>query len=354
MDIKNITKQHSDLKKEIARLEKESILPETLSDPSRIKTIAQLLATKKMEYTLFDKVVSIKRQIDENENMLEQESDPDMKAFIEEELATVRQQYETSLEALQNELNQDPRDKAPSVILEIRAGTGGEEAALFAADLFRMYAKFAEAKNWSVTILSEHHSDTGGFKEIIVEISGERPYYFLKYENGVHRVQRIPVTEASGRIHTSAASVVAYPMVEEEEVDIDPNDIRVDVYRSSGPGGQSVNRTDSAVRMTHIPTGIVVTCQDEKSQLKNKKKALSILKSKIADIAEEKRDSELSTIRKSAISTGDRSAKIRTYNYPQNRVTDHRIKKSWHYLKLIMDGDIGEIIEDIRNVEESL
>jgi len=311
-----------------------------------------MLAMKKNEFQLFDTVIQADIQIRQNEEMLQNESDQEMRILIEDELSRLKKEFDNAETVLQEELTKDPKDKAPSIILEIRAGTGGEEAALFAADLFRMYSRYAESKGWNVSILNEHHSETGGFKEIIAEITGDSPYSMLKYENGVHRVQRIPATESSGRIHTSAASVVIYPMVEEEEVDVDPNDIRVDVYRSSGPGGQSVNRTDSAVRLTHIPSGIVVTCQDEKSQLKNKKKALSILKSKLADIAEDKRDQEVSSIRKSAISSGDRSAKIRTYNFPQSRVTDHRIKKSWHYLKLILDGDLSEIIEDIKNAEQ--
>ncbi len=229
--------------------------------------------------------------------------------------------------------------------MEIRAGTGGEEAALFARDLFRMYTRYANSKNWTVQVYSIFESDTKGIKEAIFKISGKNVYKCLKYESGVHRVQRVPVTESSGRIHTSAASVVVIPEIDDIHIEIDPKDIRIDVFRSRGSGGQSVNTTDSAVRITHLPTGIIVTCQDTKDQHKNKESALSVLKSKLYQLEHEKQQASLSNIRKNSIKTGDRSDKIKTYNFPQDRLTDHRIHKSWFGLNKILDGDLEEIIE---------
>ncbi|MEW5874467.1 MAG: peptide chain release factor 1, partial [Candidatus Zixiibacteriota bacterium] len=233
-------------------------------------------------------------------------------------------------------------------IVEIRAGTGGEEAALFAADLLRMYLRYAEEKGWSVEMLGSNETGVGGFKEVTFSVDGDGVYGTLKYESGVHRVQRVPVTEASGRIHTSAATVAVLPEAEEVEIDIDPNDLKVDVFRSSGPGGQSVNTTDSAVRITHIPTGTVVTCQDEKSQLKNKNKALKVLRARLLAAAEAEKNAKLAAERRQMISTGDRSAKIRTYNFPQNRLTDHRIGLTLQALDRVLNGDLDPVITALR------
>jgi peptide chain release factor 1 len=238
----------------------------------------------------------------------------------------------------------DPDDRK-STIVEIRAGTGGEEAALFAADLYRMYSRYAEGRGWKVDVLSSNPTGVGGFKEMIFLVDGKGSYGRYKYESGVHRVQRIPVTEASGRIHTSAVTVAILPEADEVDVDIRPEEIRVDVFRSSGPGGQSVNTTDSAVRVTHIPTGLVVTCQDEKSQHKNKAKALKVLRSRLLDKAKAQQEEERSRNRKQQVGKGDRSEKIRTYNFPQSRVTDHRIGLSLHKLEQVLDGDIDELVE---------
>jgi peptide chain release factor 1 len=243
-------------------------------------------------------------------------------------------------------LPRDPNDKK-NVILEIRAGTGGEEAGLFAAELFRMYSKYAEMMRWKMEILSSHTTGGGGIKEIIILVEGKMVYSHMKYESGVHRVQRIPVTESSGRIHTSAATVAVLPEAEEVELDINPNDLRIDVFRSSGPGGQSVNTTDSAVRINHIPTGLVVTCQDEKSQHKNKAKALKILRSRILDKMMQEQSDEISQTRKNMVGTGDRSERIRTYNYPQNRVTDHRINLTLYKLDQILEGNLNEFLETL-------
>ncbi len=286
-------------------------------------------------------------QIKSTEDLINNDNDTEMLSLAKEELSKLEEEkalLEKEIEELTTE--KDPDDKR-NVILEIRAGSGGEESALFASELYRMYLRFAENKNWVISPISTSLSNNGGFKEIICSIEGQNVYGFLKYENGVHRVQRIPATESSGRIHTSAVSVVVIPEVDDIEIEIDQKDLEIDVYRSSGPGGQSVNTTDSAVRIKHIPTGIVVTCQDEKSQHKNKARALKILKSRIYDIEKEKQLSETSDIRRKAIKSGDRSAKVRTYNFPQNRVTDHRISKSWHNIEQILDGSLNEVITSL-------
>ena len=243
-------------------------------------------------------------------------------------------------------LPKDPMDDK-NVVVEIRAGAGGDEAALFAADLFRMYSKYAESRRWKVEVTSVNENGLGGFKEIIFMINGQGAYSRLKYESGVHRVQRVPETEASGRIHTSTATVAIMPEAEDVDVQLDMNDVRIDVFRASGNGGQCVNTTDSAVRITHIPTGIVVSCQDEKSQLKNKEKGLRVLRSRLYDLELEKKRKEEASLRKNQVGTGDRSEKIRTYNFPQGRCTDHRIKLTLHRLEQVMNGDLDEIIDSL-------
>jgi len=246
----------------------------------------------------------------------------------------------------------DPNDEK-NVILEIRAGTGGEEAALFAGDLFRMYSRYAEGRNWQVELMSHSPSGVGGFKEVIAMIHGKGAYSALKYESGIHRVQRVPVTEAQGRIHTSAVTVAVLPEAEEVELHIDPSEIKVDVYRSQGPGGQSVNTTDSAVRITHLPTGLVVTCQDEKSQHKNKSKAMRVLRARLFDVLMQEQEQKRSETRKSQVGTGDRSGRIRTYNFPQARVTDHRIGLTLYRLESILAGDLEEVIDALTTFFQS-
>jgi peptide chain release factor 1 len=280
--------------------------------------------------------------------VLETESDPDMRDMAREDLRSLDEQREAAEQAIKLLLlPKDPND-AKNTILEIRAGTGGDEAALFAGDLFRMYARFAERQGWRLEILSQSDGASGGFKEIVVLVDGKDVYSKLKFESGVHRVQRVPATETQGRIHTSAATVAVLPEAEDVDVKIEEKDLRVDVFRSSGPGGQSVNTTDSAVRMTHIPTGIMVVCQDEKSQHKNKAKALKILRSRLLDAEIATQKAAESAQRKAQVGSGDRSEKIRTYNFPQDRVTDHRIGLTRHNLPSVMDGDIGDVIEALR------
>jgi peptide chain release factor 1 len=287
----------------------------------------------------------IRNQIEEYQGVLA-ESDDDLKAIVKEEMPQLKQKQV----ALEEKLNvlllpKDPNDNK-NVFLEIRAGTGGDEAGLFVGDLFRMYARYAEAQGWRVEVVSSSPAGgMGGFKEIIAQVEGNGAYSRLKYESGVHRVQRVPVTEAQGRIHTSAVTVAIMPEAEEVEVNIDPNELRIDVYRSTGHGGQSVNTTDSAVRITHLPTGLVVTCQDEKSQLKNKVKAMKVLRARLFDAMVQKQNAEMSETRKNQVGSGDRSERIRTYNFPQGRITDHRINMTRYDLDSFINGNIGAMID---------
>jgi peptide chain release factor 1 len=294
--------------------------------------------------TVYRKYKKILMELDESMELLK-DKDPDIKEMARDEVEALtleRDNLEDDLKKLL--LPKDPNDDK-NVIIEIRAGTGGEEAALFVSDLFRMYNKYAEFKNWKVEVLSHHPTGIGGLKEIIAMLHGKGAYSFLKYESGIHRVQRVPETETQGRIHTSAVTVAVLPEAEDVEVHIDPGEIKVDVFRSTGPGGQSVNTTDSAVRITHLPTGLVVTCQDEKSQLKNKNKAMKVLRARIFDRVTSEQDEKRSQERKSQIGDGDRSGRIRTYNFPQGRVTDHRIGLTLYKLEYILQGEIDEIIE---------
>ncbi len=307
----------------------------------KIKRLTEII--KKME-----RLEKVKTEIKENEEMLKTEKDADLVKMTEDELKKLQKEKEKLEPEIYDEINPpDPRDSRDTLV-EIRAGTGGEEAALFAADLFRMYAKFAESNGWQARLLDSSTSATGGFKEITFEINGENVYRYMKYESGVHRVQRIPTTEKAGRIHTSTASVAVLPQAEETDVIIRPQDLKFDVFRSGGPGGQNVNKTESAVRITHLPTGLVVKCQDEKSQHKNREKGLSVLRSRLLAAQVEKKEFEDRAMRKEQIGTADRSEKIRTYNFAQNRVTDHRIKQSWQDLDKILEGNIRDMVETLR------
>ncbi len=296
-------------------------------------------------YNLYKKTVS---QLEEAREMAGSESDPELKEMAKEEIKELEEQKENQIKELRTLLiPKDPLD-LKNIIMEIRAGTGGDEAALFAADLFRMYSKYSELKKWKIEIMSSHESGLGGFKEIVFSVTGKNVYENMKFESGVHRVQRIPETESGGRIHTSAVTVAVLPEAEETDIQINPEDLKIDVYRSSGPGGQCVNTTDSAVRMTHIPTGLVVICQDEKSQIKNRAKALRVLRSRLYEMEEAKKQKERSEARKNQVGSGDRSERIRTYNFPQNRLTDHRINLTLYKLDLIINGELDELLDALK------
>jgi peptide chain release factor 1 len=330
--------------------EKLETIERQLADPSVIADQEKYLRHVRERAEISDLVVNyrrykkVRKQIEDNKELLDG-SDEEIKELAKAEMPVLKEE----LESLEKKLKllllpMDPRDEK-NVLLEIRAGTGGEEASLFAADLFRMYARYAENNRWKVEIMSQSPTGLGGFKEIIALIAGKGVYSRLKYEGGVHRVQRVPATESQGRIHTSAVTVAILPEAEDVEVEIKPDELRIDVYRSSGPGGQSVNTTDSAVRVTHIPSGLVVTCQDEKSQHKNKAKALKILRSRLLDQAIQEQQEEIAKTRKNMVGSGDRSERIRTYNYPQNRVSDHRIGLTLHRLEQVMEGAVDEIFD---------
>lgn len=327
-------------------LERELSTPEIFSDQERYRKVAK----KHAELDEVVKAFSLYKQLlqDQDDNqLLAKDSDPEMCELALAELQVLKDKIGQQEKVLKQLLTpRDPLDDK-NIILEIRAGTGGEEASLFVADVFRMYSRFAELQGWRVEILSSSDTGSGGFKELIASVSGSQVYSKLKYESGAHRVQRVPATESQGRIHTSAVTVAILPEAEEVDVKIDPTEIRVDVFRSSGPGGQSVNTTDSAIRITHLPTGLVVTCQDEKSQHKNKAKALKVLRSRLLQLVQDETKKVYDENRKSQVGSGDRSERIRTYNYPQGRVTDHRINLTLYNLDQVMDGHVHEIIDGL-------
>lgn len=339
-----------EIKRRFEEVEQLMADPEIATDAARMSELGQEHGELREVVGVIDRYESMLDERESLRELIREESDEELVEMAEDEL----EELEAELPAVEEELRmklipKDPED-AKNAIMEIRAGTGGDEAALFAGDLYRMYTKFAENKGWYYEVMDSSHGTVGGFKEIIVSIQGKGAYGTLKYESGVHRVQRVPETESSGRIHTSAATVAVLPEAEEVDVDINPSELKIDTFRSSGPGGQSVNTTDSAIRITHMPTKLVVTCQDEKSQHKNKAKAMRVLRSRLYEKKLEERRQERDEARRSMVGSGDRSAKIRTYNFPQDRVTDHRLTGSDknHALQSVIDGDLSGIIEALQ------
>ena len=332
---------------------------EHLADPAVMSDQAKLIKLSKERsnlldvVTAYDEYTNIVKNIEGNQEVIDAREDKELTELAQlelEELKSQKTELEENIKVIL--IPKDPQDDQ-DVILEIRAGTGGDEAGLFAADLLRMYTRYVELKGWKLELMDLSEATMGGIKEAVLAVRGNAIYGTLKYESGVHRVQRVPATESSGRVHTSAASVVVMPEAEDVEVDIDMNDVRVDTYRASGAGGQHVNKTDSAIRMTHLPTGIVVQCQDERSQMKNRQKALKVLKTRLYDQKLREQESEISEQRKSLVKSGDRSDKIRTYNFPQNRVTDHRIGLTLYNLSNIVAGDLHELIEKLQMAERT-
>lgn len=342
----NLEKRHNEVSTLLAN-------PEVTANPKRLRDLAKEHSELEEVVQKYHEYRTLAQHVADDKAILDEAKDRELQEIAQAEL----DELEPKLSRLEEELKlllvpKDPRD-AKNVIMEIRAGTGGDEAGLFAGDLFRMYSRFAERQGWQLEIMSSHPQGIGGFKEIILQVNGKDAYGKLKYEGGVHRVQRVPVTEQSGRIHTSAASVAVLPEAEEIDIEINPNELRIDVFRSSGPGGQSVNTTDSAVRVTHIPTGLVVQCQDEKSQLKNKTKALRVLRARLLDIKRTEERDKITDARRQMVGSGDRSDKIRTYNFPQNRVTDHRIGLTVYQLDEVLDGKLNEFIEQLSLADQA-
>ncbi|MFC2012847.1 peptide chain release factor 1 [Chloroflexota bacterium] len=341
------------IEKRYEELNRQMADPETASDLKQLQSLAQERAGIEEMVTKYREYVAAANSLEETRAMLDDGMDDEMSTLVTQEIASLESRQERLLAELKlGLLPKDARDEK-DIIMEIRAGAGGEEAGLFAADLFRMYSRYAQAKGWKVDIIESNENGIGGFKEIVFEIKGKGAFSRLKYERGVHRVQRVPVTESSGRLHTSTTTVAVMPEADDVEISVKPDDLRIDIFHSGGAGGQNVNKVATAVRVTHLPTGIVTTCQDERSQLRNKTKAMSVLRARLMDIEQQKQEKELTSQRRSQVGTGDRSEKIRTYNFPQNRISDHRIGQSFHNLPQIMSGVLDEIIDALATEDQT-
>jgi peptide chain release factor 1 len=327
---------------ELTRLMSE---PEAYNDFLKLQALSQERASLEAMVVKYKQYKFVSKQIEETQAMIDHGLDHDMLAMAKDEITELKATQERLAEELRVSLIPKDANEDKDAIVEIRAGTGGDEAALFASDLYRMYFRYAQVKGWNMEIIDSNQNEVGGFKEVIFEIKGKGAYGHLKYERGVHRVQRVPTTESSGRIHTSTATVAVLPEVEDIDVQINPEDLRIDIFRSGGAGGQNVNKLSTAIRITHLPTGIVAICQDERSQLRNKLKAMAVLRSRLYDIQQRKQQDEMTEERRSQIGSGERSEKIRTYNFPQDRLSDHRINLSLHGLQKILDGDLDKLID---------
>jgi len=336
--LENIEKRYQELEEQIS-------MPEIASDSKQLQKLAQERANIEDVVTKYRQYRAAARLLAETRSMLDEGLDEEMSALAKQEIESLESQIDQLLEELKAALLPRDENDEKDIIVEIRAGAGGDEAGLFAADLFRMYSRYAQSKGWDVDIINVNESGIGGFKEIIFEVKGEGAFSRFKYERGVHRVQRVPVTESSGRIHTSTATVAVLPEVEEVELSINPDDLRIDIFHSGGAGGQNVNKVATAVRITHLPTDMVVTCQDERSQLRNKMKAMAVLRARLLDMEQRKQEESVTKQRRSQVGTGERAEKIRTYNFPQDRVTDHRIGLNLHNLNRILDGDFDHLID---------